>query len=81
MASECTIQEFFLFDGHPFRYAAYRQLQPSDFGRITVVICYLLCLYQDSWLYIIWLRKNETRNVILYCHTYNQQSAINDYLN
>lgn len=47
----------------------------QTFGRITVVICYLLCLCQDSWLYIIWLRKNETRYILLHRYTHNQQST------
>lgn len=80
MASESTIPWFFLFDGNPFRYVAYNQLQPSDIGCITMVVCNLLCLCQDAWLYIIWICKNETRNILLHSHTYHQQSAINNYL-
>ena len=49
MASASTIQGFLLFNSNPFRYAAYSQLQPSDFRCVTVVICYLLGKALQSW--------------------------------
>ena len=51
--------------------------QPSDFRCVTVAVCCLLCLCQDSRLHIIWICKNKTRNVIQHSCTYNQQFAGN----